>query len=68
MVLYVSRAKASATVKVPKVIGYSLESATEKLTALGFEITTEETDSEEAPGTVLDQTLANEYSQKRRNH
>ena len=64
VVLYVSRAKASATVKVPKVIGYSLESATEKLTALGFEITTEETDSEEAPGTVLDQTLANEYSKK----
>lgn len=64
VVLYVSRAKASATVKVPKVIGYSLESATEKLTALGFEITTEETDSEEAPGTVLDQTLANEYAKK----
>lgn len=64
VVLYVSRPKASATVKVPKVIGYSLESATEKLTALGFEITTEETDSEEAPGTVLDQTLANEYAKK----
>ncbi len=64
VVLYVSRAKASATVKVPKVIGYSLESATEKLTALGFEITTEETDSEEAPGIVLDQTLANEYAKK----
>lgn len=64
VVLYVSRAKARATVKVPKVIGYSLESATEKLTALGFEITTEETDSEEAPGTVLDQTLANEYAKK----
>lgn len=64
VVLYVSRAKTSATVKVPKVIGYSLESATEKLTALGFEITTEETDSEEAPGTVLDQTLANEYAKK----
>ena len=64
VVLYVSRAKASATVKVPKVIGYSLESATEKLTALGFEITTDETDSEDAPGTVLDQTLANEYAKK----
>ena len=64
VVLYVSRAKTDAVVKVPKVIGYTLESATEKLTALGFVVASEEADSEEAPGTVIEQTLANEYAKK----
>lgn len=64
VVLYVSRAKTDAVVKVPKVIGYTLESATEKLTALGFVVVSEEADSEEAPGTVIEQTLANEYAKK----
>ena len=64
VILYVSRAKASTTIKVPKLIGYDLDTATEKLTALGFVVTSEEVDSEEAPGTVVEQTLANEYAKK----
>ena len=64
VILYVSRAKASTTIKVPKLIGYDLDTATEKLTALGFVVTSEEVDSEEAPGIVVEQTLANEYAKK----
>ncbi len=64
VVLYVSRPKTDTVVKVPKVIGYTLENAQEKLIALGFVVETEEVDSDEAPGTVLDQDKANTYAKK----
>ncbi|HEX7349417.1 Stk1 family PASTA domain-containing Ser/Thr kinase [Brachybacterium sp.] len=48
---------ASGEYPVPDLVGTSLESATETLVDIGFEVeSTERSDGEESPGTVLEQT------------
>ncbi len=62
--LYVSRAEITSVVKVPLLVGYDIEAAREKLSALDLEVQVEEVDSEEKPGTVVEQSLPqNEYAQ-----
>lgn len=64
IIIYVSRAQATTSVKVPRLVGYDLETAREKLAALDLNVEVEEVDSEEAPGTVVEQSLPqNEYAE-----
>ena len=64
VVLYVSRAEITSVVRVPSLIGYDIERAREMLTSLDLEVVVEEVDSDEAPGTVIEQSLPqNEYAQ-----
>lgn len=63
VVLYVSRAEISSVVKVPLLVGYDIEKAKEKLEALDLVLQIEEVDSDEKPGTVVEQSLPqNEYA------
>ena len=64
VILYVSRAQASTVIKVPMLVGYEIEKALEKLSALDLEVSVEEVDSEEKPGIVVEQSLPqNEYAE-----
>lgn len=64
VIIYVSRAKASSSIKVPRLVGYDIETAREKLAALDLVVNVEEVDSEEKPGTVIEQSLPqNEYAE-----
>ncbi|MGI5893645.1 MAG: Stk1 family PASTA domain-containing Ser/Thr kinase [Candidatus Merdivicinus sp.] len=64
VILYVSRAEISSVVKVPLLVGYDIETAKQKLEALDLKLQIEEVDSDEKPGTVIEQSLPqNEYAQ-----
>ncbi len=64
VILYVSRAQASTVVKVPMLVGYDIEKAKEKLSALDLKVQVEEVDSNEKPGIVVEQSLPqNEYAE-----
>jgi len=62
VIVYVSRGKAQVASKVPKVVGLPLDEAKLMLEAAGLIVSISEVDSNEAPNTVITQSLAaNEY-------
>ena len=63
--LYISRGNVTAALKVPSVIGRTLEDATDRLESVGLTVTSTEVDSDQAAGIVVSQSIdANEYAPK----
>ncbi len=61
--LYISRGSVTAALKVPDVRGMTEEEARDRLEAVGLTVMTEEVDSDQAPGTVVEQSIApNEFA------
>ncbi len=62
VVLYISRGEVEVASKVPNVVGREQEDAVQRMEAVGLKVEIKEVDSEEAPGIVVEQSLAaNDY-------
>ncbi|MEG2597353.1 MAG: PASTA domain-containing protein, partial [Oscillospiraceae bacterium] len=65
IILYVSRGPEQTSSKVPSVIGKDVQTATERLQAVGLVVSTVEIDSDQAVGTVVTQNLpSDQYAKK----
>ncbi len=63
--LYISRGNVTAALKVPNVLGRTLEDAIDRLESVGLTVTSTEVDSDQAAGIVVSQNIdANEYAPK----
>ena len=60
--LYISRGSVTAALRVPDVRGRTQEDATARLEAVGLQVSVTEVDSDQAPGIVVEQSIApNEF-------
>ena len=60
--LYISRGSVTAALRVPDVRGRTQEDATARLEAVGLQVSATEVDSDQAPGIVVEQSIApNEF-------
>lgn len=61
--LYISRGSVTAALRVPDVRGRTQEDATARLEAVGLQVSVTEVDSDQAPGIVVEQSIApNEFA------